>query len=434
MTIPDEAGRRRWRVRNGAPIPTRFKLRVLGKKFGKRFTGAQALAAGRPRLPPLPPRLAAEPDGDCDGDGQINGSDVDDDNDLLLDTVEKSLPSAGWTSAAPTPTVTTSATATSSARRVDLNNDEYQNLNAVRAVPRQAAVPEPARPDRRRLDFDGDSLTLGEEFSLWRYTLAHGSAALDDRRASVSRHAALTLLGRREVLRLPGRAVIDRRTPALCGRRLLQGGRLPRPGCTASGYVDHPPPGHRRARDMIRGHQPRRHLSTASRSGHVRHSETHYFDLDDDGWLSDDERDEDADGLSNYDETHGRMQSGCWAGCYDREAPFRLTYAGTDVVDADSDGDGVRDGADDQDHDDVPERHGAQPQREHGQGARCEGPGSRAGNGAPAHGRVQPFNPCEPFIDSRTCPTYIPFEDAWAPFDGPPYDPDGDDPTYLVLN
>ena len=36
------------------------------------------------------------------------------------------------------------------------------------------------------------------------------------------------------------------------------------------------------------------------------------------------------------------------------EAPYPVAYAGTNLVDADTDGDGVRDGADDQDHDDIP--------------------------------------------------------------------------------
>ena len=51
-----------------------------------------------------------------------------------------------------------------------------------------------------------------------------------------------------------------------------------------------------------------------------------------------------------------------------------------------------------------------------------------------AYGRVNPFNPCLPDPSSRTCPTYIPFGAAWAPFDGLAWDPDGDDPDYLVLN
>ncbi len=43
-----------------------------------------------------------------------------------------------------------------------------------------------------------------------------------------------------------------------------------------------------------------------------------------------------------------------WKGCYGIEKAFKLPYEATDVTDADSDGDRVRDGADDQDNDDVP--------------------------------------------------------------------------------
>ena len=79
-----------------------------------------------------------------------------------------------------------------------------------------------------------------------------------------------------------------------------------------------------------------------------------HYDRNGDGFLSDDERDEDADGLSNYDENNGRTQPGWWSSCYSGEAAYYVHYAGTDLTDADTDGDGVRDGADDQDHDDLP--------------------------------------------------------------------------------
>ena len=49
-------------------------------------------------------------------------------------------------------------------------------------------------------------------------------------------------------------------------------------------------------------------------------SEVYYYDLYQDEWLSDGERDEDADGLTNYDETHGRMTQKYWAECYARAA------------------------------------------------------------------------------------------------------------------
>jgi hypothetical protein len=47
----------------------------------------------------------------------------------------------------------------------------------------------------------------------------------------------------------------------------------------------------------------------------------------------------------------------------------------------------------------------------------------------PAAGRVDPYNPCLPFIYSETCPTYLPLGGTpWAPFTA-----DGSiDPNYLV--
>jgi len=135
------------------------------------------------------------------------------------------------------------------------------------------------------------------------------------------------------------------------------------------------------------------------------------LDIHPDGWLSDDERDEDADGLSNYDELHGRMLASYWSSCYSDEPQFQIAYAGTSAQDADGDGDGVLDGADDQDHDDVPNlmelsRIAASDFTSDWAQLSCN---ARAG--APKHGdadfgRVNPFNPCLPDTYSRTCPLY----------------------------
>ena len=48
------------------------------------------------------------------------------------------------------------------------------------------------------------------------------------------------------------------------------------------------------------------------------------------------------------------MTSGWWTGCYPKDGEYPIKYAGTKAYDADSDGDGILDGADDQDFDDVP--------------------------------------------------------------------------------
>jgi hypothetical protein len=90
----------------------------------------------------------------------------------------------------------------------------------------------------------------------------------------------------------------------------------------------------------------------------------YYMDMNGDGILSDDERDADGDNLGNWDEAYGRMTAKWWDAVYDGQGgapnekhyPNVMTGAGLDwietsMVDPDSDGDHVNDGADDQDHD-----------------------------------------------------------------------------------
>src|SRR4051794_25269324 len=79
-------------------VPTRFRVRVLAKKFGKKFTAASksplvALKPGTSPVavaPPAPPANTAA-EGDCDKDGTVNSADSDDDNDLLPDSLENAI-------------------------------------------------------------------------------------------------------------------------------------------------------------------------------------------------------------------------------------------------------------------------------------------------------------------------------------------------------
>jgi hypothetical protein len=76
-------------------------------------------------------------------------------------------------------------------------------------------------------------------------------------------------------------------------------------------------------------------------------------DLRADNCLSDDERDEDADLLTNFDEIAGRMPAASWwASEYKEEGVYPDAPGGTQWLDRDTDGDGIADGIDDQDHDD----------------------------------------------------------------------------------
>src|SRR5438128_74529 len=82
-----------------------------------------------------------------------------------------------------------------------------------------------------------------------------------------------------------------------------------------------------------------------------------YMDMDGNGVLSDDERDADGDHLGNWDEKYGRMTQNWWDKAYSgahgskKETRYVNEFPGVSMTDPDSDGDGVPDGADDQDHD-----------------------------------------------------------------------------------
>jgi hypothetical protein len=114
------------------------------------------------------------------------------------------------------------------------------------------------------------------------------------------------------------------------------------------------------------------------------------------GPVDDDLRDADADGIGNWDEFDGRMTPAWWAAIY-KEKPYTESYAGTNAVDPDSDGDGVLDGADDTDHDGW----------------------TNAAELSRAQYRVQPFNPCLPDYRSATCSNHPPVDGPYPPFDAP---------------
>ncbi len=75
----------------GAPIPTRFRVRVLARRFAQRFTpdrlSPQIGLANRA----TPPGAGNPPVPDCDADGRLNAVDGDDDNDndLLTDALRR---------------------------------------------------------------------------------------------------------------------------------------------------------------------------------------------------------------------------------------------------------------------------------------------------------------------------------------------------------
>jgi thrombospondin type 3 repeat protein/IPT/TIG domain-containing protein len=142
------------------------------------------------------------------------------------------------------------------------------------------------------------------------------------------------------------------------------------------------------------------------------------LDLDGNGYWSDDEKDVDADGLTNFDETHGAMRQGWWLATYGPGSSYKESkYPGPDYlepsfVDPDSDGDGKLDGADDQDHDGL--SNAAEVRRPANWAVTYISTGHAGTN---KWARVQPFNPCKP-VNSDAChshpPTsYYPATEDW---------------------
>ncbi|HEX8075260.1 MAG TPA: hypothetical protein VF545_09790 [Thermoleophilaceae bacterium] len=149
------------------------------------------------------------------------------------------------------------------------------------------------------------------------------------------------------------------------------------------------------------------------------------------GVLSDDERDADGDKLGNWDERYGRMVQKWWDARFDGsngrpvETAYVETFPGVSMVDPDSDGDGVLDGADDQDHDGlsngfevsrpwswiytyVSSGHSGPAPEDYQNYVDGEPGPLPVGVGPNPWARTQPYNPCKPLF-SKTCHLHPPF-------------------------
>jgi hypothetical protein len=292
--------------KSGVAQPTKFRLRVMAKRLGKAYTTVS--------MSPVisPTSAAAGNSDDCDGDGVPNAKDSDDDNDLLPDTEEARL-------------------GTDPCKRDTDGDGMSDGWEQQSAIDRNggSAVPSPTRKpypnalnkDDANLDQDGDGLTNIEEYTAW--------ASFGGNKFPLSYSGG---------------------NPASAGRGALTG------------------------------------------------DQQKYWDRDGNGYLSDFERDADGDGIPNMDEQRtgieiGRLVDGSTGDetrfldfglftdvyiglaekatetvqctginqvpfyCVDKAKPTSITVKKVDPTDwlsNDSDGDGIDDGNDDQDHDGVP--------------------------------------------------------------------------------
>jgi hypothetical protein len=304
---------------------------------------------------------------------------------------------------------------------VDLNNDEYQDPNSSLPYPGSRPYPNPLDPSDGSTDYDGDTLSQATEQALWKFSTTAANRTLSPLTYSDGLQYSV-------YANHPGQG--DRRFPALAAASYSKDAEF-------VAWLN----AHDYRNVFINVHDASKAPGTyglfdINLNGTESNAERYQLDRDQDGFLSDDERDEDADGLSNAEEDNHRLQPDWWVSCYNqepiKEQQYYVHYAGTSAFNPDSDGDGVRDGADDQDHDDIPNmmelsRLAASGLNDTEGNRECklskplmESWSEQTPpiyNHQLTYGRVDPFNPCLPDTSSRTCNDVVSFKTPWAPFD-----------------
>lgn len=154
-------------ISNGQPTGTRFQLQVLSGKFSKKTPKSKSpiiLPANAVLNPgtqtPGGTTVTPPPAPDCDGDGTPDAQDSDDDNDGLPDTLEMQIH-------------TDTCKADTDGDGV---NDAFEYYSALDLngnalpYPGKRPYPNPLDGTDASKDFDGDGMTMQEEFAAWVYS------------------------------------------------------------------------------------------------------------------------------------------------------------------------------------------------------------------------------------------------------------------------
>ncbi|MEA2482222.1 MAG: hypothetical protein QOC55_169 [Thermoleophilaceae bacterium] len=143
---------------NNVPAATRFQLQLLSGTFSKKTAKTRSpiiLPANTPDNPGGPGvGTGTPPPADCDSDGTPDSTDADDDNDGLPDTVEAAIKTDPCKK-------DTDADGVGDAYEYYASLDLNQNPNYAGKRP----YPNPLDPTDSGKDFDGDGLTMAEEYA-----------------------------------------------------------------------------------------------------------------------------------------------------------------------------------------------------------------------------------------------------------------------------
>jgi hypothetical protein len=334
-------------------VPTRFQIAVFTKVLGPKTkksrspvifpAGSAPVTPGAPGSPATPP----PPPPDCDGDGTPDAQDADDDNDGLTDTLEVSIKTS-------TCNKDTDG---------DLVGDAYEyyaslDLNGSPNYAGKRPYPNPLDGSDAAKDFDGDGLTMTEEYLASVKFGTATSAPLtysdgDQTSAAPANNGALDL-NENSAYRAPGEGISDDEKDADNDGlpnwvELAKGEPTPYSGTDTPAPCDF--------KDVTGPH-------TGS-----------YASLFTDCGI-------------------GRMPNGntfTEIGATVTGAPAPPDYYKNDFLDPDTDGDGILDGADDLDHDGYTNVEEI-----------------RATNTTGKYPNVfsNPVDPCDPDVEARTCPTH----------------------------